>query len=381
MPRKNNRQGAGSKKRRTKRRNQRRRALNRRLDEESVISMAGIGGCLKPMIRRHKRDDLLGEALHHKIIEHDNEDIQQFKTIDGRASCTYVVIDRDSRDIAFVVKVNLYKDMSDTERSRYQELFTYFNTDQTIKGHQLLKNSAAKTGGGHMNAVGWRPGYSTGVNMANYTSGHNPNFSPAQIQQHENRLSGIHSAIADSFRSLSSLIHNNQNAELRQLGTLAAGMPFGTDGQGLDGCFCSNIAYTYGGFHNVVHNDNDASSYTYGMFGRTKRGTGILTSQSEAVSGTGISDTTKGFSFLVIPYHIRVLLAEIDGVVELIWRGPLDGHCTTTGVRAPGFDRMAFTCQISNNLVARAKRHSTQYAPDHHLTHVDYTGTHNTGDT
>ncbi|RPA79688.1 hypothetical protein BJ508DRAFT_308167 [Ascobolus immersus RN42] len=363
MPRPKNRQGAGSKRGRMKRRDKKKRAAERLEYEDRIISMLGTGleATNRPIIRRHKRDEDMEDILCGQIVEYSNPLIDTFKTIDGRSSCTYVVVDKQTNKLAFVVKVSLYKDMTATEEAVYRRLFDYFTKDQKIKGHQHLKNGPARQGKGHMNAVGWRPGYQTGVNVDSYTSGHGRNgrFTYNQIRQHETQLQDIHSTISSSLRSLSSLIQENQNAELRQYGTPAAGMPYGADGLQLDGCFCSNIAYTYDGFYNSMHKDKDASSYTYGMFGRTRNG------RLSGMDQDGGKESISGFSFLNIPYRIRVLLADIDGIAEIIWRGPTDCHGTTTGIRHGAFDRMGFTCQIASGLVARVARHSTQYSPDH----------------
>ncbi|RPA87694.1 hypothetical protein BJ508DRAFT_300935 [Ascobolus immersus RN42] len=260
--------GKESKKRQKKKKDKKSRRLMRQAFEEKTIATWGIGpsGILpKPIVRLHKRDSELEVDTYGQLVEYDDPIlVQEFKTIDGRASCIYTALDKDTKDVVFVAKVHLYKDMSDTQKSHYQRLFTYFAKDQAIKGHQHLKNGAGAAGGGHMNAVGWRPAYETGVHVDTYTSGIlRQRFTAAEIKAHEIQLESIHQAISNSFMALSSHIFNQQHAELRDASTPAAGYPYGAKGLSLDGCFCSNIAYTYGGFHNSVHCDNDTSSYTY----------------------------------------------------------------------------------------------------------------------
>ncbi|RPA71358.1 hypothetical protein BJ508DRAFT_315689 [Ascobolus immersus RN42] len=360
-----NRRGSGSKKRRRKEKKKEKRQLRRRVLEDQIImgwsigphspasttsASAGYPGS-KPIIRLDKRDTGLEDALYGYVIDHDDPRLEQsFKTIDDRTSCTYSALDRDTKKVVFVAKVNLYQDMTTTEKNRFQRLFTYFAKDQAIKGHQTLNNGAGKDGGGHMNAVGWRPGYETGLSR----------FTADDIQKHEDQLEEIHASISSSFHTLSSLIFAQQRAELLAANTPIAGHAYEETGLDIEDCFCSNIAYMYDGFHNTVHCDNDASSYTYGMFAQTEKGTGRLLEVPNGITG---------FSFLVIPYRLRVLLTEIPGVIELIWRGPTDGHCTTTGTRNPyrtGLsDRMGLTCQIAKSLVARAKMYRKQFSPFH----------------
>ncbi|RPA72980.1 hypothetical protein BJ508DRAFT_334522 [Ascobolus immersus RN42] len=355
---KRNRQGKESKKKQKKKASDRKRRNRRKAMATETASLAGIGRSSvnrTPIIRLHRRDKSLEELKMGNVM--DEEDINYFTKIDGRSSSVYVAVDKESREIAFVARVNLYEDMTAQQHDEYQRIFSYFARDRAIKGSQSLKNGAMR--GGKMNAVGWRPGYEPGVHVDTYRRGkpRKGQTTENDIREHVIGLTGVHDAISNNFRSLSALIHQNQNSQLRELLVPAAGKHFGAQGDELDESFCSNIAYTFDGFYNTVHCDRDASDFTYGMFGRTEKGSGKLMRKADCSFG----DHTAGFSFAVIPYHIQVMLTQIDGVVELIWRGPRDGHCTTSGSTCTGCERMAFSCQIGKGLVRRVEMYGKQY--------------------
>lgn len=112
--------------------------------------------------------------------------------------------------------------------------------------------------------------------------------------------------------------------------------------------FSSNMAYTCRGFVNFPHNDRDRSVYAYGQFAPTDLN-GNFKSFTEGYQ-------LIGHHFIVIPYRFLVDFSNIDGLVEIIWRGPIDKHCTTTGKLGPGCDKYAFSTQINQRLADRVQK-------------------------
>ncbi|RPA85268.1 hypothetical protein BJ508DRAFT_322712 [Ascobolus immersus RN42] len=291
---------------------------------------------------KKKSDAIMLDPTHPAI------NMPNFITIDGRSSCLYIIADRCTQKVVFVAKVFLFKDMTVEERQNFQEIFSYFARDKTMRNKQVLKNKAQRCG--QMNAVGWRAGFQRGVHFDVYAR---KKSIPLGIwTAHSDHLNVIHEKIARLFYAISPSLFEKQQQELEDFGTPAAGHSFGENN--LQWKFCSNMTYTCGGFSNTPHWDRDASGRTFGAFAPTDK-EGNLLSAAEGHIGT------TGYDFVNLPYKTKVRMAGIDGILLLVWGGPTDGHCTTTGFLPEGLDRMGFSCQISKSLVSRVDCYGRQY--------------------
>ncbi|RPA71978.1 hypothetical protein BJ508DRAFT_315145 [Ascobolus immersus RN42] len=190
--------------------------LNRQKASERILNQLRITEALasvdadarfKPVARLYPRN----EALQHRHTKQktsftpEHPDLANFTTIDGRRSTIFVAVDKKSGETAFVVKVHLFKDMTEEERNNYQSVFTYLNKDRSMRSRQTLRNSAHKDGGGFMSAMGWRAGYQHGVNFDTYAM--NPRVPFHERVHHSNQLFDVHDRVARLFWNVSPTLY------------------------------------------------------------------------------------------------------------------------------------------------------------------------------
>ncbi|CUS09745.1 unnamed protein product [Tuber aestivum] len=112
----------------------------------------------------------------------------------------------------------------------------------------------------------------------------------------------------------------------------------------------SNLAYTYDGFENLGHTDNDASTYTHDNNSGVHENNGLLASFSDDYRQTG------GF-FYIADYAILIDYSLIDGVVEQVWLSPKHVHGTVSGAYPEGFTRYGNSSQINARPTKRVSRY------------------------
>lgn len=111
--------------------------------------------------------------------------------------------------------------------------------------------------------------------------------------------------------------------------------------------YSAHFIYTYGGFYNEPHCDLDANTWTNAIwFPCTKMGKQGC--KLASIESDGFKQ--EGYGFAMLDWGIVIDLANISGVVEVVFRGKQDIHCTTTGTIAEGFERMACTSQVNKDL-------------------------------
>ncbi|EGG08958.1 uncharacterized protein MELLADRAFT_84333 [Melampsora larici-populina 98AG31] len=123
--------------------------------------------------------------------------------------------------------------------------------------------------------------------------------------------------------------------------------------------FASSVVVTRDGFNNNPHNDRDVSAYTYGIFTRINRITGLL----HCDETSDYLGYTTGTYFILDEYHVELALDLCDGVVESIWASDENHHTSASTTYEEGHISIApkyspitrFGCslQINESLLNR----------------------------
>ncbi|KAH8114018.1 hypothetical protein DFH11DRAFT_1727040 [Phellopilus nigrolimitatus] len=132
--------------------------------------------------------------------------------------------------------------------------------------------------------------------------------------------------------------------------------PFGqTDFNGSNAGFpfAGNLAVTYDNFSNLLHRDGDISDYAFGIWwnaekdARTKEYTPHFTADA--------AKKTEGGAFLFAIYGYGVDFEKCPNVVENIWRGSRDMHCTLHSTSSGTWTRFGTSTQTSRVLAKRTE--------------------------
>jgi hypothetical protein len=111
--------------------------------------------------------------------------------------------------------------------------------------------------------------------------------------------------------------------------------------------FASNVTWTINDFFNCLHVDKDANPYAYGIW---------MTTYNDEL----VSDTTEEIGcergYFYLPEY-RVFVDFGNNIVEIIWRGREDQHCTTPSKRKPKYQRIGTSIQISQVLADALKKY------------------------
>lgn len=95
--------------------------------------------------------------------------------------------------------------------------------------------------------------------------------------------------------------------------------------------FVSSLAFTYDGYYNESHDDEDKNWYAYGIWFPVDLKTRKLAFKADGFYG-------KGGYFVFDGLLEFIDFNDYDGVCEIIWRSSLDKHATTPSQYPDGFD-------------------------------------------
>ena len=99
----------------------------------------------------------------------------------------------------------------------------------------------------------------------------------------------IHRILAQSFHSMVPAFYRARVEEARGRNIPLFGVPYDVEHSAVyssNSLYTPNIAYTFGGFENLGHKDNDINKRVNGMWGPTDK-SGALTPQAEGISSVG----------------------------------------------------------------------------------------------
>ena len=148
-------------------------ATRHNLQANSIQSMT-------PIIIRRRRDDVRAEAMRSSGRVYDWTDpiFQNFFRVTGDCSKLLYICETTTRheerqqcdqplQVSLVVKVRLFRDMSDTERRDAEFICQHLKRDATMK-YSVKMNGAMEEG--TMKAIGWRGAYETQVDFGTYAT-------------------------------------------------------------------------------------------------------------------------------------------------------------------------------------------------------------------
>jgi hypothetical protein len=215
----------------------------------------------------------------------------------------------------------------------------------------VTNNKAHQDGGGlgHMFAMGWRIGFSGEFSFQRYV----PQNLDGKMKKKEaltkwrmdqDTITWMVQYCRDRFKTLSSLIFEHANMEVKVAGIPSLEDLDFQDMETEENVFVNNLTYSCDDFSNVYYQDNDYNTYTYGIWMPVHSDTSALASIADGFR-------YKGGQFLIAPYKICVDFGRCDGITELIWRGKLDSHRILLSSSDKGYTRIGTSVQISNRLV------------------------------
>lgn len=338
--------------------------------KQSVTKASGIDaakdyvGELPVLIIRRQRVDPEAALLSGKVLDAKDQRFtaSDWNHINGaNGSAIYVVVDSSTDAVHLVVKISLFRDLRDSRaRTEYESIADHMVHDSKLHAAININGSmksdraqdfTAKTHG-KMWGMGYRAGMeqltsASGVNVpANYGEYTKPgNVTWDDWQRLRDNDMQIHSLLGQKFSHLAPRLFDDFQA-------LTSDMPkWGTEASKVGGAipqlFTPNITYTYGGFANRFHCDRDVNTMAFGVFMPLNHNL-KLTSRRDGYrqySGT----------FCLASYKVVVDFANIDGVVEQIWRGG-DVHATTIGTWRGANTHLGSSCQLNKMLYQRVIR-------------------------
>ena len=295
------------------------------------------------VIYRRRRQDLHDE-MEDKAYPYDHPIFQGFKRIGGRGSGTIYVLDEDTKELVFAVKITETKDMTERDKEIYGTVFDYFQHD--LVQHYGVKRNGAMVNG-YMVASGWRKSQDKMEEFGTYCAkGGMARWD--EWYAHTERAAHIHQLYAERFADLAPALYENQVEE--RAGYQVPAFGFDLDDDLDEYVWCSNLVHTRDGFENCGHADEDASTYTFGMSGNVFKDTSRIASFEDGYAQEG------GF-FYVADYSIIIDYSLIDGVCDQVWQGPKNIHATVRGVYKEGFTRLGSSGQINNGLKEAVKNY------------------------
>ena len=287
-----------------------------------------------------------------KPLRYEDTELADYRRIDGRRTALVYVVDKAAQEVVMVVKVVLFKDMTPEQRSDYGFLFDYIRADER---YRIPVSSNAAMVEGTMKCAGYRAAYEAGYDYGQYTMYNleklkkDPDLR-AKYLRHAAKAKDVHRLMSEGLYSLSPILLEERALEAQRKGIPLFGDP---DNRLSDQSpainettpFTPHIIYTFNGFVNVPHCDNDSNLWATGVWGPCSTKGGLM-SMAEGFH-------QSGHAFYNASYGVLVDIATIDGVVEMAWRGRQDIHGTTTGVVGAGCQRFAFTAQLNKRLDQR----------------------------
>lgn len=201
-----------------------RKRLAEKIASKAATALGRTDGCnvddIKVFIVR-KDDEADRRFPINQTVAHDDERLKDFRRIgrkDG-TSGTVIVLDKDTGEVVLAIRIRLFKDMSENERKKHQEIFSYLHEDTAY--HQKITTNGPQVQG-HMYAVGWRCGTERGVNFNTYHP--KAGVKKSAFRQHCSKLEGIMQLIEQSFYELTPAICERQKKERLALKVPATGM-------------------------------------------------------------------------------------------------------------------------------------------------------------
>ena len=114
--------------------------------------------------------------------------------------------------------------------------------------------------------------------------------------------------------------------------------------QQADGCFTSQLTYTYNNLCNYFHKDNDDNSCTYGIWAPISKIGGRLATKHGGFKSIG-------GEFMIPTYKSYVDFKAWDWVVEIIKRVQIDLYATLQSQTDHRFTRLDTRVQMNKHLV------------------------------
>ena len=281
-----------------------------------------------------------------------------YKRIDGRQSALIYVVDKSTKDPFLVVNVVLFKDMTNSQRYDYSFLFGYIKTDEKFRCANALKNGAMVRG--TMKATGYRAATEKDMSFGEYAPTQqvqkrlqtDPEFT-AEFWRHLDKAKGLHQILSKMLYGLAPKLHEELVMEMRRrrlppLGAKHHDIESEDEEVTESSPFTPHLIYTYNGFTNKPHCDNDVNLWATGIWGPCDT-SGKLVTHADGFN-------QQGHYFFNASYKVLVDTGAIDGIVHMAWRGREDIHATSTGHLAKGYQRWAFTAQMNKQLDQRVSK-------------------------
>lgn len=198
---------------------------------------------------------------------------------------------------------------------------------------------------------GWRGGLDKGLTLGRYVPDKQIRGNPSKINnwKYEQELtSEIASFYGKMFCNLAPTLFKQIMSEVMetQVPTLAE-IEFDIL-HSKNTAFGSNLTYNMKDFSNCFHKDNDFNSYSFGIWAPISFEIGKLAKKEKGFE-------CKGGQFLLGSYKVCIDFNPCDGIVEIIWRGKSDFHCTVKSTTNLMYTRIGTSVQINNSLVQRMK--------------------------
>jgi hypothetical protein len=259
-----------------------------------------------------------------------------------------VIQDKATNEIALVVCFTPFQEMSTEVYSKFEEL-TSMLAEVSEGASNIAGNGAHRGGGGIMKALGWRVGFDRGLLFSRYVPAPKVQRSKealAKWEDDQRLVSKIAGFYKTKFNMLAPELFKTVATEALFAKVPDLEQTEFVDLQQMENTFASNLTYSYNDFYNRVHCDHDHNSYTYGIWAPTNSTNGKLASVSDGFN-------CNGGEFVVPSYEVYIDFGACDGIVEAIWRGKTDYHCTTKSTTTRGYTRIGSSVQISQRLVSK----------------------------
>ncbi|KAH8114025.1 hypothetical protein DFH11DRAFT_1727047 [Phellopilus nigrolimitatus] len=117
--------------------------------------------------------------------------------------------------------------------------------------------------------------------------------------------------------------------------------------------FAGSLAVTSKNFSNLLHKDGDISDFVFGIWWNAK-----MDAQTKEYTPHFTADAAKkttGGAFLFASYGYGVDFEECPNIVENIWKGNHDYHCTIQSHSVKGWTRFGTSIQTSRGLAMRTE--------------------------
>lgn len=263
------------------------------------------------------------------------------------------------QNIVAIVRAIPFDNMHPDEHNQLNFLVNHLLEQSHLTTSIKNKNTLA----GKMWGEGWRKAMESGPSMISRYSPHStkhqdPGFY-AKVTKHTHETHQIDHYLGTRFYELANQAFEEVQSQLAGAkGTSISSLTWQPELQGFQ--FASNVTFTYDGFCNRAHVDNDQSTWSYGLFMPINK-------QEKKLARNGPGGfQLKGGQFFFNDFNVAIDFGAIDGVFEIAWKASQHRHQTLPSSN-PGpeqYTRLGLSCQITKKAFKEFEKYRNYSADD-----------------